>query len=215
MEDAYGNWIIVIVLSGLFLLFVYEAFKPKNSIDWRSFGAFSAFIIALFTEMYGFPLTIYLLSSWFGKKFPQINFSHKSGHLWEVLIGNKGDPHFSILHILSYTLIIGGLMLISASWKVLYQAVKSNILATKGPYRYIRHPQYVGFLIIILGFLMQWPTIPTLIMAPVLVAMYIKLSQKEERNISEIFPDYQFYRKKTPAFIPSIKSIIINLLYQN
>lgn len=205
MEYAYGNWLIVIALSGLFLWFTYDAFKPKSRIDWRSFGAFSAFIIALFAEMYGFPLTIYLLTSWLGNKFPQINFSHNSGHLWEDLIGNTGDPHFSILHILSYILIIGGLILISASWKILYQATKTHTIAKSGPYRYIRHPQYVGFVVIILGFLMQWPTLPTLIMAPILTLMYVRLAFKEEKEVLKSHPQYKSYIKNTPAFLPSIK----------
>lgn len=135
------------------------------------------------TEMYSFPLTIYLLSSWLGNRFPQINFSHNSGHLWEDLLENTGDPHFSFLHILSYILIIGGLILISASWKILYQATKKQTIARTGPYKYIRHPQYVGFVVIILGFLMQWPTLPTLIMAPILTIMYIMLARKEEREV--------------------------------
>lgn len=198
MENAYGNWFLVIILSGLFIWFIYDAFKPKTGIDWRSFGAFSAFIIALFTEMYGFPLTIYLLSSWLGSRFPQINFSHNSGHLWEDLLGNTGDPHFSVLHILSYILIIGGLTLISASWKILYQATKKHTIAKTGPYKYIRHPQYVGFVIIILGFLMQWPTLPTLIMAPILIIMYIRLARKEEREVLKKYPQYQHYIKNTP-----------------
>ncbi|MEK7127246.1 MAG: isoprenylcysteine carboxylmethyltransferase family protein, partial [Patescibacteria group bacterium] len=147
MDYAYGNWVLVVVISGLFLWFCYDVFKPKNKIDWQSFGAFSAFIIALFAEMYGFPLTIYLLSSYFGNKFPQLNFGHNSGHLWEVLLGNQGDPHYSFLHILSYGLIIAGLVLIANGWKVLYEAVKQNKIATTGPYEYIRHPQYAGFLI--------------------------------------------------------------------
>ncbi len=205
MEYAYGNWFVAIALSGLFLWFAYGAFKPKTGVDWRSFGAFSAFIIALFTEMYGFPLTIYLLSSWVGNRFPQINFSHNSGHLWEVLLrsksfsslGNTGDPHFSILHILSYVLIIGGLILISTSWKILYQATKRQTIARTGPYKYIRHPQYVGFVVIILGFLMQWPTIPTLIMAPILIIMYIRLARKEEKDVSQKYPQYKDYLKKT------------------
>ena len=112
MEYGYGDWLLVLGISVIFLWFAYEAFKPKNNIDWKSFGAFSAFIIALFAEMYGFPLTIYLLSSWLGNKLPQINFSHNSGHLWEDLLGNKGDPHLSILHTLSYIFIISGLILI-------------------------------------------------------------------------------------------------------
>lgn len=208
MEYAYGNWLLVIALSGLFLWFAYDAFKPKTSIDWRSFSVFSGFIIALFTEMYGFPLTIYLLSSWLGDKFPQIDFSHNAGHLWEVILGNRGDPHFGILHILSYALIIGGLVLIGASWKILYSATKRHTIAIKGPYKYIRHPQYAGFLIIILGFLMQWPTIPTLIMAPILTVMYIKLAQKEEQSISKTYPQYQSYRQNTPTFIPSAKKLV-------
>lgn len=205
MEYAYGNWFVAITLSVVFLVFAYQSFKPRTGVDWRSFGAFSAFIIALFTEMYGFPLTIYLLSSWLGNKFPQINFSHNSGHLWEDLLGNTGDPHFSILHILSYVLIIGGLILISTSWKILYQATKKQTIARTGPYKYIRHPQYVGFVIIILGFLMQWPTLPTLIMAPILTFMYIRLARKEEREDLREHPQYKHYLKNTPAFLPSIK----------
>lgn len=208
MEYAYGNWFVAITLSVVFILFTYESFKPKTRVDWRSFGAFSAFIIALFTEMYGFPLTIYLLSSWLGNRFPQINFSHNSGHLWEDLLGNTGDPHFSILHMLSYVLIIGGLILISASWKILYQATKRQVIAKTGPYKYIRHPQYVGFLVIIFGFLMQWPTLPTLIMAPILTFMYIRLARKEEKEVLLQHPQYKHYLKITPAFLPSFKSIL-------
>ena len=197
MEYAYGNWFLVIILSGLFIWFAYDAFKPKTRIDWRSFGAFAAFIIALFTEMYGFPLTIYLLSSWLGDKFPQINLTHNSGHLWEDLLGNTGDPHTSILHILSYVFIIGGLILISASWKILYEASKRNAIAQTGPYKHFRHPQYIGFIAIILGFLMQWPTLPTLIMAPILVVMYIRLAKKEEREVAQKYPEYKSYLKSS------------------
>ncbi|MDO8515441.1 MAG: isoprenylcysteine carboxylmethyltransferase family protein [bacterium] len=208
MDYAYGNWFLVIIISGLFIWFCYDAFKPKNKVDWQSFGAFSAFIIALFAEMYGFPLTIYLLSSYFGNKFPQLNFSHNSGHLFEVVLGNSGDPHVSFLHILSYGLIIAGLVLITKSWGILYQAVKLDKIATTGPYEYIRHPQYVGFLIIIVGFLFQWPTLPTLIMAPILFIMYLRLAKKEEQKTLQTHPEYVVYKKLTPAFIPSIKKLI-------
>lgn len=208
MDYAYGDWFLVIMTSGLFVWFSYDAFKPKNKIDWRSFGAFTAFIIALFTEMYGFPLTIYLLSSFLGNKFPQLNFTHNSGHLWEVFLGDKGDPHFSFLHILSYGLIIFGFLLIGKSWKILYQSVKHGVIATKGPYKYVRHPQYLGFLIIIVGFLAQWPTLPTLIMAPTLLIMYLRLARKEEQITLQTHPEYANYQKTTPSFIPSLKKLV-------
>lgn len=207
MEYGYGNWLFVIVISGLFIWFAYDAFKPKERIDWTSFGAFSAFIIALFTEMYGFPLTIYLLTSWFGNKFPQINFSHNSGHLWQDLLGITGDPHFSLLHIISYAFIIVGLMVIGKSWSVLYSAKKRKMFAITGPYHYLRHPQYAGFLLVIIGFLMQWPTIPTLIMAPILTFMYLRLAKKEEEDMSAKYLGYLSYKRRVPAFIPSIRGI--------
>ena len=207
MEYAYGNWFLVIILSGLFIWFAYDSFRPKNKIDWMTFGTFSAFVIALFTEMYGFPLTIYLLSSWFGNRFPQINFSHNSGHLWQDLFGIQGDPHFTFLHIVSYIFIIAGLILLGNSWKVLYSAKKHNRFAINGPYKYIRHPQYTSFLLIILGFLTQWPTIPTLIMAPILAIMYIGLAKKEEHEMIAKFTGYSSYEKRTPAFIPSLRGL--------
>lgn len=103
---------------------------------------------------------------------------------------------------------LGGLILISASWKILYQAAKSQTIAKIGPYKYIRHPQYVGFVIIILGFLMQWPTLPTLIMAPVLIVMYLKLAWREEKEVILKYPQYKSYLQDTPAFIPSLKKIL-------
>jgi len=118
---AYGLWGLVIINTAVFVIFAFSFTKPKTSRDWRSFGAFSAFIVALFTEMYGFPLTIYLLSGWLTRTYPGIDpFSHDAGHLWSTLFGLHGNPHWSVLHLLSIAAIFGGFILLSAAWKVLY-----------------------------------------------------------------------------------------------
>ena len=149
-ESAYGLWALVIINSLIFIIFAFSFFRPSTKRDWRSFGAFSAFIVALFVEMYGFPLTIYLLSGWLLRRFPNLDlFSHDAGHLWNTLLGWEIDPHFDPLHILSNILIFGGFILLSAAWKVLYEAHKTRTLATTGPYAYVRHPQYVGFIVLV------------------------------------------------------------------
>lgn len=203
---SYGLWSLVFINTAIFLIFAFSFTKPKTSTDWRSFGAFSAFIIALFTEMYGFPLTIYLLSGWLSSKFPGMNlYTHDMGHLWYSLLGFSGDPHFNMLHILSNIFIFAGFIMLSSAWSVLYKAQRSHTLAKTGLYSYIRHPQYVGFVVIMLGFLLQWPTIVTLVMFPVLVFMYSRLAVAEEKQMAQEFGDeYVRYTKRVPAFIPKI-----------
>lgn len=106
---AYGLWSLVIINSLVFIIFAFSFAKPQSPRDWRSFGAFSAFLVALFTEMYGFPLTIYLLSGWLSAKFPGVNFmSHDAGHLLEVMFGWRANPHFGPFHLLSAIFIGGG-----------------------------------------------------------------------------------------------------------
>lgn len=204
---AYGLWPLVIINAGVFIIFAFSFSHPRTAHDWRSFGAFSAFLVALFTEMYGFPLTIYLLSGWLGSVFPGIHlFSHNTGHLWETLMGWKGDPHLNPLHILSDILIFGGFILLAAAWDVLYKVQRDHRLAITGPYAHLRHPQYVGFITIMIGFLVQWPTLLTLIMFPILVTMYVRLARREERDAQAEFGDaYARYAMNTPAFFPRLR----------
>jgi hypothetical protein len=100
---AYGLWFLALVNAGIFILFALSFFKPATARDWRSLGAFSAFIVALFVEMYGFPLTLYLLAGWLGNRFPGLDpLSHDAGHIWPALFGWSGDPHLNPFHLLSY-----------------------------------------------------------------------------------------------------------------
>jgi len=196
---AYGLWALVIINSLVFILFAFSFTKPHTGRDWRSLGAFSAFIVALFTEMHGFPLTIYLLSGWITKQFPGVDLlAHESGHLWHTLLGLKGDPHFDVLHILSAVFIVGGFYLLASAWRVLHAAQSSGTLAMTGLYAYVRHPQYNAFMLIMLGFLLQWPTLPTLVMFPILVYVYVRLARCEEREAIEAFGNaYHAYMRQT------------------
>ena len=200
----YGLWPLVVINSAVFIIFAFSFTRPQTKRDWRSFGAFSAFLVALFTEMYGFPLTVYLLSGWLSSRYPGIDpFSHNNGHLPAMLLGWEGNPHLSPLHILSNILIAGGFILLALAWNVLYKAQRARRLATTGPYSYVRHPQYDGFVLIMVGFLLQWPTLPTLVMFPVLVTMYVRLARREEREVREAFgEEYARYAATTPAFFP-------------
>lgn len=214
MNANYGYWPMVIISSLIFIIFAFSFVKPKTSRDWRSLGGFSAFIIALFTEMFGFPLTIYFLSGWLSKRFPGMDiYSHDMGHLLEAFFGWGGNPHFGPFHIISIVLVFGGFVLLSKAWRILHKAQQEHILATTGTYAKIRHPQYAAFIIIMFGFLLQWPTLLTLIMFPILVVMYARLAKSEEKDAEKEFGEmWNIYARQTPAFIPRLKSNVTDML---
>lgn len=207
VTQGYGLWGMVLFHSMIFLAFAFSFFKPQTRRDWRTFGSFSAFIVALFVEMYGFPLTIYLLSGWLQSYFPGANLlGHDAGHLWHSLLGLEGNPHLHPIHLLSNALIIAGFFLLSASWRVLFDAQRTGQLATTGTYRHVRHPQYVAFIVIMLGFLAQWPTLLTLLMFPILVVVYVRLALREEREVAADFREqWQAYAAVTPRWIPQLR----------
>lgn len=207
---AYGLWLAVVINSAMFIIFAFSFAKPQTARDWRSFGAFSAFLVALFTEMYGFPLTVYLLSGWLSSRYPGVDlFSHEAGHLWWTVFGFSGDPHFGLPHLLSSILLVFGFILLASAWKKLYAAQRNHTLATTGPYEHIRHPQYLAFILILLSFLIQWPTIPTLVMFPILVFMYAQLAKTEEREaLREFGVEYERYTRRTPRFVPHFKKYV-------
>jgi len=168
-------------------------------------GAALAFFVALFTEMYVFPLTIYILTGVLGSRYPALNpFSHASGHLWLTFLGG-GATMMVVIHLISNGLVIIGFMIMWKGWKLIHGA--RGELATSGPYAYVRHPQYAGLFIIMIGMLIQWPTIITAVMFPVLVFVYYRLAKREESEIVKQFGEaYRRYAEKTPMFIPKLGS---------
>lgn len=202
----YSLWQLVAVNSFVFIAFAFGFARPRSARDWRALGTFSAFVVALFTEMYGFPLTLYFLSGWLQTRYPDLDlFSHDAGHLWHTVLGLPGDPHVFWLHVISALLILAALLLLGVAWWMLYRAQRGGRLATRGPYALVRHPQYAAFVAILVAFLLQWPTLLTLLMFPVLLVMYARLARTEESEMQARFGDaYRRYAERTPRFIPRL-----------
>lgn len=200
-QYAYGMWVIVAFNVGLFLFFFLSFLPPKGFAEWRNMGVMAAFLVALFSEMYGFPLTIYLLTGWLGDAYPVLQpFNHKFGHLWVVVLGGS-NLAWALVMGASLVLMLLGYSLLSRGWRQVHGT--HGLMVTDGLYGYMRHPQYTGLFLVITGFLVQWPTLLTVLMAPVLLYAYVRLARAEERHMLEQFGEsYREYMRRIPAFFP-------------
>lgn len=195
----YGHWALVVIMVVAASWVVYRYLAPKSWREWSGAGMLQAFIIALYAEMYGFPLTIYLLTGFLGIDLPLTSFS---GHLWATLLG-YGPVGAMIEMLLGYALVIAGLTLLVGGWRQVYRASREERLATDGLYGVVRHPQYTGIMLAVLGQIVHWPTILTLLLFPVIIALYAWLARKEEKLMAERFGEqYLAYRRSVPMFFP-------------
>ncbi|MBI4011593.1 MAG: isoprenylcysteine carboxylmethyltransferase family protein [Candidatus Rokubacteria bacterium] len=178
---------------------LYRYVAPRGWREWSRAGLVQAFIVALYAEMYGFPLTIYLLTGFLGVDIPWL---HASGHLWASLFG-WGDLGAMVEMVVGYGFVFFGLSLLAEGWREVYRARKENRPATSGLYAVVRHPQYTGIFLAVFGQLIHWPTIPTVALFPVIVWAYARLAKREEARMVEQFGEaYLAYRRDVPMFLP-------------
>ncbi len=198
---GYGMWPAAIFSIGLVFFFVGSFMLPTRRREWRSMGLFAAWIVALFTEMYGIPLTIYVLTSFLGRAYPVLNpFSHQNGHLLVALAGGSNFVWGAVM-IFSSALFFVGITIMSRAWRLVHRG--GGALVTEGPYRRVRHPQYAALFLVIIGLLVQWPTIVSVAMAPFLFWSYIRLARREEIEIERLYPEtFPVYKERVPAFLP-------------
>ena len=195
-----GVWGLAAIMIVVASWFFYRYLAPKSWREWASAGLVQAFIIALYAEMYGFPLTIYLMVRFFG-----LDSSHLNANLWSTLLG-VGELGMMISMVLGYVLLFVGIGLFAQGWRELYRAQKEKRLATGGLYAFVRHPQYTGLFVGLFGEgVVHWPTIFSVALFPVIVLVYWLLARREEKRVLQEFGDeYRAYMQRVPMFFPHV-----------
>jgi len=193
-----GAWglslIMIVVVSWVF----YRYFAPRTWREWAGAGLVQAFIIALYAEMYGFPLTIYLLVRLFG-----IDRANLNANLWSTLLG-MGELGMFISMLVGYAFVFLGIGLFAQGWRELYRARQEARLVTDGLYGVVRHPQYLGLFLALFGEgVVHWPTVFSVGLFPLIVLAYVLLARREEQRVIREFGDeYRAYMRRVPMFIP-------------
>jgi len=178
--------VLLNVAAGLAFLLLLP-YRRETEPLWRSRGAFAAFVIALMTEMLGWPLLLWLLA-------PLVQLP-SLGRLAHGTLGHLGPLVGTWLSLL-------GVLLVVLGWRRIHDATG---LVADGIYARMRHPQYAGLLLFTLGWLLHWPTILTLLLWPVLIIAYVRLARREEEAMQQRFGEsYTAYAATTPRFIPRL-----------
>ena len=204
---GYFNWALVIAYIALLSVFLYGLLQPRRRTEWKSAGVAQAWVIALYAEMYGVPLTAYLAMNFLGRSTADAE-THFNGHLWPVLMGFTGDNLVTAqfwFTVVGQLLVAIGAVLAIVGWRQIHRAVREKKMATAGLYRWIRHPQYTGFFLFLLGSMINWPTLITILTLPLLCWVYWRLAMQEEADSIAIFGDrYREYMKRTGKFLPRL-----------
>ncbi|NIS59835.1 MAG: isoprenylcysteine carboxyl methyltransferase [Proteobacteria bacterium] len=198
-NSGFFALMLIMVVAASWLLYRYVA--PRGWREWSRAGLVQAFIIALYAEMYGFPLTIYLLSGFFGFDIPWL---HQNGHLWSTLF-RWGIFGAIVEMVLGYAFVFFGISLLVEGWREVYRASRERRLATGRLYSTARHPQYTGIFLAVFGQLIHWPTIPTVVLFPTIIWAYYRLARREEVEMVKQFGEaYLVYQATVPMFFPRL-----------
>ncbi len=199
LESHFYNWGGVLFFFAVYTVVLF--FLPfYRKMEKKPKGAYLAFVLAFAIEMHGIPFSMYVISWIAGKNLPE-------GVLWGHTLFNQIG--FLGMYINIACAVIA-LTLILCGWREIHKAYWSRDkgkgeLVTTGIYRYIRHPQYTGLLLLSLGMLIEWATLPLLILFPVMVFMYVRLARREEKEmLREFGTAYDLYMKRTKRFIPFV-----------